>query len=131
MREEIRTYIGTLNLGGFLLSQEVPWSENGNPLYLKNPKRIYVDVDQIETDPFIQTLSGVTISNQINVVRLYFSTDAKQVPSNYSDIVESLRRAKDITTIQGVNRRECLVNTSYENDMLVTELEYRFTKLST
>lgn len=131
MRDEIRNYIGTQNLGGFILSQEVPWSENGNPMYLKNPKRIYVDVDQIETDPFIQTLSGVTISNQVNVVRLYFSTDAKQVPSNYSDIVESLRKAKDITTIQGVNRRECLVNTSYENDMLVTELEYRFTKLST
>lgn len=131
MRDEIRNYIGTQNLGGFILSQEVPWSENGNPLYLKNPKRIYVDVDQIETDPFIQTLSGVTISNQVNVVRLYFSTDAKQVPSNYNDIVESLRKAKDITTIQGVNRRECLVSTNYENDMMVTELEYRFTKLST
>lgn len=131
MRDEIRNYIGSLNLGGFLLSQEVPWSENGNPLYLKNPKRIYVDVDQVETDPFIQTLSGVTISNQINVVRLYFSTDAKQVPANYADIVESLRKGKDVTTIQGVNRRECLVSTSYENDMLVTELEYRFTKLST
>ena len=131
MREQIRDYISTLNLGGFFLSQEVPWSENANPLYLKNPKRIYVDIDQIETDPFIQTLSGLTISNQVNVIRLYFSTDAKQVPSNYDDIVESLRKGKDITTIQGVNRRECLVTTSFENDMLVTELEYRFTKLST
>jgi len=131
MRDEIRTYIGTLNLGGFLLSQEVPWSENGNPLYLKNPKRIYVDVDQIDTEPFIQTLGAVTISNQVNVVRLIFSTDAKQVPSNYGDIVESLRKGKDISTIKGVNRRECSVSTSFENDMLVTELEYRFTKLST
>lgn len=131
MRDEIRTYIGTLNLGGFLLSQEVPWSENGNPLYLKNPKRIYVDVTQTETDPFIQTLNGLTFSNETTVVRLYFSTDAKQIPSNYETVVSELKKGKDITTIQGVNRRECVVNTSFENDMLVTELEYRFTKLST
>lgn len=88
-------------------------------------------MEQTDTEPFIQTLSGLTIANQVTSVRVVFSIDAKQIPSNYDSLVEKLRQGKDITTIQGVNRRECSVSTEYVNDLLVTELEYRFTKLST
>lgn len=131
MREELLDYIGTIDLGGYTLSSEVPWTDAGIPLYVKNPKRIYVDLEQYTTEPFIQTLNGITISNEVGTVRVYFSNDAKQLPANYNSLIASLRLGKDITTIQGVNRRECEVSTEFENDLLVTELEFRFIKLST
>jgi len=42
-----------------------------------------------------------------------------------------MREAKNIATIAGVNRRDCSVSTSYENDILVTELVFSFTKYQT
>lgn len=131
MRTEIIDYINTLSLGSFTLSQEVPWEDAGTALYIKNPKRIYVDVVEYSNEPLFQTLQGQNINSETGVVRVYFACDAKQLPSNYDSLVSDIKLAKDITTIQGVNRRECSVNTSIEADLLVTELDLRFTKLST
>jgi hypothetical protein len=129
MRDELFDYVSGLDLGGFTLSNELPWTESAIPLYQKNPRRIYIDVDQYTTEPLLLTLNGLVIGSEISTVRVYFSCDAKQVPSNYSILVSDLRAGKDITTISGVNRRECDVNTEFVNDLLITELEYRFTKL--
>ena len=131
MRQDIIDFINTLGLGSFVLTQELPWNESGAPLYLKNPKRIYVDVTRYNTEPLIQTLVGININTDISTVGLYFSADAKQLPANYDTVVSELRQAKDITlSTQGNFRRECDVTTEFQNDLLVTQLEYRFTKLS-
>lgn len=129
MRTEILEYAQGLNLGTVTVSTELPWVDNDVPLYLKNLKRIYVNTDDVEVDPFIQTLDGVNISNEVTSVRLYFACDAKILLSNYDDIITELKAARNLTTITAVQRRECLVSTSVENDVLITELEYRFTKL--
>lgn len=131
MRQDIIDYINTLSLGSIILSQELPWTDSGTPLYQKNIKRIYVDVTRYNTEPLIQTLDGININSDISSVGLYFSADAKQLPSNYDSVVEDLRQAKDITlSTQGNFRRECDVTTEFQNDLLITQLEYRFTKLS-
>lgn len=131
MRDEILEFCQTLNLGTVTVSSELPWTDNNVPLYLKNLKKVYVDVDNITIEPFITALNGLNISNEVTSVRLYFANDAKVLLPNYSEVVQNLREAKDITTIDGVNRRDCTVTTSIENDVLVTELEFRFTKLLT
>jgi len=130
MRQEVIDYIQTLDIGSFNVSNELPWEESGTPLYIKNLKKIYVDVDQFEIDPFIQTFSGLNINNETTVVRIFFANDAKNLPANYSDVVSELRTAKDIEVTQGFNRREALVSTEVQADRLVTELELRFTKIS-
>lgn len=130
MRTEIVEYLDNQNLGGFILSRELPWSSSGEPLYTKNAKKIYVDKTQYSTDPLIATLDGLNITNTIYTVRLYFSNDAKQLPPSYDDLITTLRAAKDTTTITGVNRRDVVVSSAFEEDVLVTELEYRFTKLT-
>lgn len=130
MRTEVLDYVQTLDIGGFNVSNELPWSESGTPLYIKNLKKIYVDTDQITTDPFITTFSGLTVNNQVTIVRIFFANDAKQVPANYSDVVAELTTAKDIETELNFHRRECVVNTSVDADRLITELELRFTKLT-
>ena len=130
MRTELIEYLQGQNLGTFVLSQELPWSTSGVPLYTKNAKKIYVDKTQYSTDPLIATLDGLNITNTIHTVRLYFSNDAKQLPPSYDGLIATLRSAKDASTITGVTRREVEVTSEFQEDLLVTELEYRFTKLT-
>lgn len=129
MRQQLVDYIGTQNLGGFILSQELPFSSSNTPLYVKNAKRIYVDRTQFSNEPLIVTLDGVQVDTEIASVRVYFASDAKQIPPNYDSVVTQLRAAKDISTITGVTRRECVISSSFEEDLLITELEYRFTTI--
>lgn len=130
MRTETIDFINTLSLGGFYLTEELPWDSDGNPLYLKNPKKIYVDTTTYTTDPIIQTLDSLTINNETTSIRIYFACDAKQLPSNYDNLVNDLRAVKNID-IGGVQNRTVTVSTDYQSDLLVTRLEVRFTKLST
>ena len=131
MRQAVIDYINTLALGSFLISNELPWTDNGQALWLKNPKAIYVDVASYETEPIVLALNGLQIQNETTIVRAYFSCDAKQLPSNYDDLVADLKLARDIEAAEGFNRRECVINTSMSSDLLVTELEFRYTKITT
>lgn len=131
MRQQILDYISTVNLGSFILSQELPWEESGTALYLKNLKKIYVDTTEYQDEPLIQTLSGSNINNEISIVRVYFSCDAKQLPADYDDLVTDLKLGKDIVTDDGFLNRQCNVETDIANDVLSTTLEFRFTKIST
>lgn len=130
MRTEILDYISSLGLGSFMLSQELPWTDSGIELYLKNPKKIYVDVTRYTTEPLLATLDGALINSDVQSIGIYFSADAKQLPANYDTLVSDLRQAKDVVVNDGTFRRECDVQTSFQNDLIVTQLEYRFTKLS-
>lgn len=130
MRSELIAYFKTLNLGTFSLTEELPRLESGVPLYLKNLKRIYVDKTVFNEEPLIDTLNGVDIHNKIQSVTVYIAVDSKTLPNNYDAVIERLRAGKDINNTQGFTRRECIVDTSYEADNLVTELEFRYTKLT-
>lgn len=131
MRTEIVDYLLGENLGSFTVSQELPWDDNGQGLYLKNVKRVYVDLEQITNESFIATLGSLNIQSEVTSVTIYFASDAKQLPSNYGDVVEILKAAKNLTTIDGVFRRDAQVQTTFENDLQVTQVEIRFTKLTT
>lgn len=130
MRQEVIDYLQTQNLGTYTVSSELPWSETDVSLYLKNLKKIYVDVNEFETDPLIQTLGGLNLTTETTRVRVYFANDAKQLPSNYDDVVSAIKAAKDINTTTGYNRREVDVTTTFDADRLVTEIELRYIKLT-
>ncbi|CAB4178759.1 hypothetical protein UFOVP1634_16 [uncultured Caudovirales phage] len=130
MRLEVLDYINTLALGGYLLSNDSPWNDNGVPLYIKNLKKIYVDNTEYLSEPLIATLGPVRINQETQSTRIYFANDAKLIPSNYDTLVQDLRAAKDIDLNDGSNRRQADVRISYENDVMVTEIEVRFTKIS-
>jgi hypothetical protein len=129
MRTEILDFLQSQNLGVFTVTREDPWSENGLPLYRKNLKKIYVSQEQITVEALLTTLDGLDIPSEVTTVTVYLACDAKQPPSNLRDVVLAVRAAKNITTIEAVNRRECDVVSTYENDTIVTELEFRFTRL--
>lgn len=130
MRQEVLDYINTLALGGYLLTEESPWSDNEVPLYIKNLKKIYVDNTEFISEPIVTTLGGLNINNEQMVTTIYFANDAKTIPANYDELVTDLKLAKDIA-IDGVRTREAEVSITYENDVMITEIEIRLGKLST
>ena len=131
MRTEIITYIQGLNLGTFSVSTELPYTDSGQALYIKNPKRIYVDEEQVENEPILETLNSSNVINEQESVTIYFSCDSKLLPAIYDTLVTDLKAARNIDTVQNVFRRELDVSTGYDGDLLVTELTIRFNKIIT
>ena len=130
MRTEILDYLKALKLKNYNVSDELPFSNSGTVMYTKNVKRIYVDLEQISNEPFITLFGDYNIDSEIHSVRLYFSTDAKQLPSDYSTVISQIRAAKNVATTERFHRREVTNSTSFENDLMVTEFEFRFTMIS-
>lgn len=130
MRQEVLDYINSLPLGGYLSTEELPWTDNGTPLYIKNLKKIYVDEPDYVSEPLIQTLGTLHINQDITSIRIFLANDAKTIPSNYETLIADLRAAKDITAIDGLHRREADISVTYQNDVMVTEIEVRFIKIS-
>lgn len=130
MRDDIINYVKSLNLNSVTVTTDLPFDDSGVALYLKNVKKIYIDREQITSEPIVQTLDAVTINNTTTSVSLYFTIDAKQVLSNYTDIVNGLKAAKDVTSFAGVNNRTAEVATEYLNDLLVTTVTITLTRIN-
>ena len=130
MRSDVLTYLKTQNLGSLSVSNDLPFDDSGAPLYLKNVKKVYVTSDQVSTDPVIQTLGGVNISNEATSVTIYFTVDAKTLITNYDTIVSTLRNVKDNVNIQGVHTRNAEVVTEFVDDLLVTSITITLTKIA-
>jgi len=131
MRDELITYIKGLNLGRCTLSEEYPRNESAQELYLKNQRKIYVDAEQYTEEPLINTLGSLSIHSKTVSVTVYFSVDGKTVPNNYEALIDLLRAGKDIApATQGFQTRQVNVETSYEQDLLVTEIEFQYTNVN-
>ena len=130
MRTDVIEYLQTQNFGTFIVSTELPFSESGVPLYIKNLKKVYVGVDQYIVEPVINTLSGVNITRDTVAVTVYLANDAKSLTPNYDEVVGLIRAAKNILPTAGFNSREVDVQTSFDADKLVTQIELRFIKLT-
>lgn len=130
MRTELLAYFKSLKLKNFGVSEELPFTSS-TVMYLKNAKRIYADLAQKTTAPLIEVMGNHGVFQDIHIVTVYFATDAKTLPSDYETVVNQLVTGRDVQT-PGVNyfRREVDVTTSFEGDLMITELEFRFTKLT-
>ena len=129
MRTEILDYFKANKVNGYTLTQELPWDTQGNPLYLKNFKYIYVDSDQIAQEPLIDVLNGAGIVNQITTVSTFITTDAKNQPSNYATMVSTFMNARLDTDITGVTQRATQVSTEFIGDAQITQFDFSFRQL--
>lgn len=129
MRNAIIEYARSLKSRTFGVSDELPFT-SGNVLYLKNPKRVYVDMPQKINEQVIAVMGNHGVFQELLTVSAFFATDAKNLTQSYEEFVDQMRNAKNIENGETYFRREVDVITSYENDLLITQLEYRFTKLT-
>ena len=126
MRAELLSYLTTATSTATIKTvSELPWNSAGEPLYLKNMKKFYLDEEQIEQSVLIPTLTGQTdvMSNLIRV-RGYFAVDAKNQPSGLSTAITTILGAKDRTGVANFGT-ESDYTTEIQDDVIIYTVEYR------
>jgi len=129
MRTTVLDYLNSQSFTNFSASSELPWTSSGQPLYLKNLKKLYVDRPQTVQEPLIETFDDQGIVNETTTVAVYVSTDAKSIPTDYDTMVSTVKDARLEDATSGWRQRATTVATSFEGDVLVTEFNFNFTKL--
>jgi hypothetical protein len=102
MRAELLSAItqSVSTLTQFAVSQELPWSQNGTPLFRKNMKKIYVDTPVKEQTTAIAVFSnGTDVYDNTFTTQVYVATDAKNPPSQLNALIDRILVAKDRTTL--------------------------------
>lgn len=134
MRTEILTYLQTISgatLGTFKVSEQLPWLDNGAPLAHHNKKHIYIDLPQSNQSPVFDAFNDAGAVEETTTIRVFFVNDAKQLSSNYFDLVAAIKEARTLPTISGYTSRLCQVRATFNNDAVETEIEFSFKKLLT
>jgi len=131
MRTVIYNYIRALGLKSVLISNELPYQTNSTDLYLKNKKTIYVDAAQTSQTPAIDTLNGSGAVDETTTVSVYFVNDAKKVLTDYDQTVTQLKGARTTVGTETYSQKLCQVSVTYEEDAMVTQLEFSFRKFIT
>lgn len=130
MRELFLEEVQGTDTGVFTVSRELPSTVDGTLLFVKNPRRIYVDLPQTRTETLITTLDNIHIRQETTTITIFFSVEAKTV-AGYDDAVQNLQllSGSSVFKQEGYVRNQCQVSTSYIDNVLITELTYEFTKL--
>lgn len=126
MRAELLSYLTTATSSLTVKTvSELPWNTAGEPLYLKNMKKFYLDEEQIEQSVLIPTLSGQTdVMSNLTRVRGYFAVDAKNQPSGLSTAITTILGAKERTGIANFGI-ESDYTTEIQGDVIIYTVEYR------
>lgn len=130
MRTQLLTYLTSTLKGAIKTSQELPFEEGGNPLYLKNLKRVYLSEPTEEQAALIQTLDDSNITQKITAVRGYLAVDAKNRNADLDSALETLAGARNIQTITNSFRKEFDYTQTIDADRVIYEFEYRFYTLA-
>lgn len=126
MRAELLSYLTTATSTSTIRTvSELPWNTSGEPLYLKNMKKFYLDEEQIEQSVLIPVLPGFNdvMQNQTTVTG-YFAVDAKNQPSGLSTAITTILGAKEKTGISNFGI-ESDYTTEILDDVLVYTIQYR------
>ena len=126
MRTQLLSYLQTATSSTVVKTvSELPWNTAGQPLYLKNMKKFYLDEEQVEQSTLIPTLPGSNdyIENLVRV-RGYFAVDAKNPPAGLSTAITTILGAKDQTGLANFGS-ESDYTTVIEDDVIIYTVEYR------
>lgn len=126
MRTEILAYLTANLTGSIKTSQELPFDQGGQPLYLKNMRKVYVDESYSVQSELIPLLDDNDINQNIIYVRAYLATDAKNRNSDLDSALGVIAQAKSTSSITNSFRKEFDYTTTIDNDVLLYEFEYRF-----
>ena len=130
MRTELLDYL-TANLTGTIkVSQEQPFDQGGQALYLKNMRRVYLQEEYTEQVQLVPVLNAADIMQKITYVKGFLATDAKNRNSDLDQALTVLANARTGANIPSSFRKEYDFVTTIDNDVLLYEFEYRFYTLA-
>jgi len=132
MRTELLTAINQAisTLTQFAVSQELPWEQNGAPLYRKNMKKIYVGPDVLTQSALIPTLDHDNILQDTTVNQVFLSVDAKNNPTQLPQAITAILSARDRTGIVNFVTEADYTNDTTE-DVLTYTFEFRLNSITT
>ena len=130
MRTQLLAYLTTNLTGSIKTSQELPWTEGGQRLDLKNMRRVYLDEPDKEQTQLLGMIGEDDISQNITRVRGYLTVDAKARNSDLDAALTTLAQAKSVNTITDSFRKEFDYTTTVDADRITYEFEYRFYTLA-
>lgn len=127
MRTELISAITTAisTLTQFAVSSELPWDQNGTPLFRKNMKKVYVDREYKEESTLIPVLTGSANVLQDKLKTMaYVAVDAKNPPTQLESLIVKILDAKDSTGINGFTFESDYTSEKQE-DVLILNFEFR------
>jgi hypothetical protein len=132
MRTQLLSAItsATSTLTQFAVSTELPWSQNGTPLFRKNLKKVYVDQTRQEQSTLIPTLDGVDVFQNDLITEVYVACDAKNPPGQLDLLVSKILGAKNSTGVVNFGN-ESDYTIDKDEDVLVYTFEFRVNQATT
>jgi hypothetical protein len=125
MRAELLAFLTTATSTATVKTvSELPWNTAGEPLYLKNMKKMYLDQTQRVETTLIPTLNGNDVFQRDLIVTGYFAVDAKNEPTGLSTAITTILSAKDRTGITNFGS-ESDYTTEIQDDVIIYTVEYR------
>ena len=126
MRDQLLTAITTVTstLTQFAVSQELPWDQNGTPLFRKNMKRVYVDHDYTEETTLYPTLDNSNVLTDRSICNAWVCVDAKNPPTQLDQLITSVLACKDRTGIVNF-QTESDYTLDKQEDVLILNFEFR------
>ena len=119
----ITTQISTLTQ--FAVSQELPWSQNAQPLFRKSMKKIYVDNANIEQSVIFPVLSGSDVFSDLYTIPVYVAVDAKNPPSQLPTLLTKILQVRDTAVITAYDKEADYAVEIYE-DVQIYTFQFRF-----
>ena len=114
----------TSTLTQFTVSQELPWLQNAQPLYMKNMKKIYVGpTEQVESTIF-DVLDGGNVFQEEMTTRAYVAVDAKNPPSQLNQLITNILTCKSQTGVVSFDE-ESDYTVEQDEDRLIYTFEFR------
>jgi len=132
MRTELLSAITTAisTLTQFAVSTELPWEQNGTPLYRKNMKKVYVDRERREETTLIPTLNGDEVFQIDLISEVYLAVDAKNPPSQLDSVITKILSAKSSTGIVNFGT-ESDYTVDKQEDVMIYTFEFRLNQATT
>ena len=125
MRAELLSYLTTATSTATIkVVSELPWNSAGEPLYLKNMKKMYLDQEQVEQTTLIPTLGDQDVYQNDLSVKGYFAVDAKTLPSGLDSAITTILSARDKTGVINFGN-EADYTTDIQDDVIIYTVEYR------
>jgi hypothetical protein len=132
MRSQLLNAIttATSTLTQFAVSTELPWSQNGTPLFRKNLKKIYVDQSNQAQTTLIPTLNGGEVFQNDLTTLVYVACDAKNPPSQLDNLITKILGAKDSTGVINFGT-ESDYTIDKDEDVLIYTIQFRVNQATT
>ena len=121
MRTAILSWLTGQLTGTIKTSQELPFDQDGQPLYLKNFRRLYLGQPELAQEDLYSVFGGSDVFLNSQTLEGYLALDAKNLPAGLDSTISTILSAK---TRSGI--ANCGEQSDYTIELQEDRLVYTF-----